>query len=542
MSEGPVIAVVGSGPIGSAYARVLLEQLPDARVVMFEAGPQLTDRPGESVRNIADPEEKARAREMSQGPQAGGFREQLGLPAGVVVEGMFTARQGTHLLDFGGEGSAHAPTFPAAAAATNVGGQGAHWTCAIPRPAFSEKIPFIDDREWEELISTAEELLHHQAAAFADSPIGGAIRTLLDREFGAELADGYGVGTLPVAGDPQPDGSMVWAGADTVLGPLIDDGTDEAARFTLRDLTLVRRVEHEGGVVSGVTVEDLRTRKTSFVPADVVVVAADAFRSPQLLWASGIRPKALGRYLTEHHVVISTVALDGERMSELVSEEEYATELARRAAHAADPVAAVNRIPFSEPDHPFSLQVMYAENPPFQLDPAHPHAGNRWGYVNMGYGVRKHPRVEDGVSFADDELDYRGFPNMTIEYALTDVENAEIAEATARLKRAGAALGTFVADPRLLPNGSSLHYMGTMRMGAVDDGTSVADPDSRVWGFENLVVGGNALIPTANTMNPTLTSVAIAVRGARAIADRLRSRAVAGELAARADSPVDVRR
>ena len=61
---------------------------------------------------------------MSQGPQAGEFRESLGIPGGTVVEGMFTARQGTHLLDFGGEGSAHAPTFPAAAGATNVGGQG----------------------------------------------------------------------------------------------------------------------------------------------------------------------------------------------------------------------------------------------------------------------------------------------------------------------------------------------------------------------------------------------------------------------------------
>ena len=95
---------------------LLVEGLPDARVVMFEAGPQLTADPGESVRNIADPDEKARAREMSQGPQAGAFRESLGLPAGVVVEGMFTARQGTHLIDFGGAGSGHAPTFPAAAA------------------------------------------------------------------------------------------------------------------------------------------------------------------------------------------------------------------------------------------------------------------------------------------------------------------------------------------------------------------------------------------------------------------------------------------
>jgi len=521
VEHSPVITVVGSGPIGSAYARVLLDTLPHARVIMFEAGPQITDRPGASVRNIADPAAKERAREMSQGPQAGAYRESLGIPAGVVVEGMFTARQGTHLLDFGGEGSAHAATFPAAAAATNVGGQGAHWTCAIPRPAFSEKVDFIGDEEWEELISAAEGLLHHQAAAFADSPVGGAIRALLEREFGAELPEGHGVGTLPVAGDPQPDGSMVWAGADFVLGPLLDEGAAQAARFELRDLTLVRRVEHEAGRATGVTVEDLRTGQTSFVPADLVVVAADAFRSPQLLWASGIRPAALGRYLTEHHVVISTVALDGERMAELVTVEQLEAELARRSVHAADPVAAVNRIPFSEPDHPFSLQVMYAENPPFPLDDSHPHAGNRWGYVNMGYGVRKHPRVEDGVRFDDAEPDYRGFPNMTIEYALTDRENAEIAQATERLRRAGAALGTFIAEPRLLPNGSSLHYMGTMRMGAADDGTSVADPWSRVWGVQNLVVGGNALIPTANTMNPTLMSVALAVRGARKAAESL---------------------
>ncbi len=156
MSHHPTIAIVGSGPIGSAYARVLVEQLPDAHVVMFEAGPQLTAIPGESVRNIADPDEKERAREMSQGPQAGALRESLGIPAGVVVEGMFTARQGTHLIDFGGEGSGHAPTFPAAAASTNVGGLGAHWTCATPSPAFSEKIPFIADDEWDDLLEIAE--------------------------------------------------------------------------------------------------------------------------------------------------------------------------------------------------------------------------------------------------------------------------------------------------------------------------------------------------------------------------------------------------
>ncbi|MFQ6155272.1 GMC oxidoreductase [Micrococcus luteus] len=523
MSDSPTIAIVGSGPVGSAYARVLLEEHPEARVIMFEAGPQLSGIPGESVRNIADPEAKARAREMSQGPQAGAYRESLGIPAGTVVEGMFTARQGTHLLDFGGEGSAHAPTFPAAAAATNVGGQGAHWTCATPSPAFSEKVPFIPDWEWEDLLGRAKELLHVQGAAFADSAVGAGIRSLLEEEFAGELPEGYGVGTLPVAGDPQPDGSMRWAGADVVLGPLIDPSSPLSARFELRDLSLVRQVELDGTRVTGLTVEDLRTRTMSFVAADLVVVAADAFRSPQLLWTSGIRPAALGRYLTEHPVVISTVALDGQKMERFVSEAELDDELARRALNAADPVAAVNRIPFSEPDHPFSVQVMYSETTPFPLDPSHPHAGNRWGYVNMGYGLRKRPRFEDGVTFDDSELDYRGFPAMTITYALTDSEQAEIAEATARLRRAGTALGEFVAEPRLMPNGSSLHYQGTMRMGETDDGTSVADPWSRVWGYDGLVVGGNALIPTATTMNPTLMSVALAVRGAQRAAASLAS-------------------
>jgi pyranose oxidase len=517
----PHVVIVGSGPIGATYARLLLETLQDARVTMVEAGPQITQRPGASVRNIAAPDARAEARMRSQGPQAGRHCEELGIPAGTVVEGSFTARQGTHLVDFGGPGSGHAPTFPAAAVATNVGGQGSHWTCAVPRPGFSEVIPFIPPQEWEELIGRAEELLNATTTAFASSPVGAAIRALLAEEFAADLPDGYGPGLLPVAGTENPDGTMTWTGTDVVFGSLIEPGSSTAQRFVLRDLTLAVRVEHIGGVATGVRVRDLRTGQEETLAADAVVVAADALRSPQLLWASAIRPPALGHYLTEHPVVISTVALDAAAMSRFATDADLDAELARRARNATDPVSAVNRIPFSEPDHPFAAQIMYSETTPFPLDPAHPHAGNRWGYVNMGYGLRKRPRYEDAVTFDDAEPDYRDLPTMTITYALTDAELAEVETATALLRRAGAALGAFVAEPRLMPNGSSLHYQGTMRMGETDDGSCVADPWSRVWGYANLVVGGNGLIPTATAVNPTLTSVALAIRGARRLATQL---------------------
>ena len=91
------------------------------------------------------------------------------------------------------------------------------------------------------------------------------------------------------------------------------------------------------------------------------------------------------------------------------------------------------------------------------------------------------------------------------------------------LRRAGSSLGVFPpgGEPRVMPKGSSLHYMGTVRMGEADDEASVCDAWSRVRGFENLFVGGNGVIPTANACNPTLTSVALAVRACERLVELL---------------------
>ena len=55
------------------------------------------------------------------------------------------------------------------------------------------------------------------------------------------------------------------------------------------------------------------------------------------------------------------------------------------------------------------------------------------------------------------------------------------------------------------------HMTGTTRMTAQDDGTGVADYRGRVWGYDNLHLATNGLIPTRMAVNPTLTGVCLAI-------------------------------
>jgi choline dehydrogenase-like flavoprotein len=480
------LLIVGSGPVGSTYARVVSERVPDARILMVDAGPVLTDPPGLNLKNLDDEEAVQRARELSQGPPGAPVGD-VGIPH---VEGTITARQGTHLVDPSGTG------MPAAALSTCVGGMGAHWTCATPRPFGSERITFLREAELDGALGAAESLLSTTSMAFAESPQGAAIRGLLAEEFDADLPVDRKVGILPVAGRAE-NGRVRWTGVDTLLEPLL-----ASDRFELRPETLCRALVVRGERVSGAVVEHRPSGAREAVDAAAIVVAADPLRTPQLLWASGIRPPALGRYLTEHPLTFAVAVVDPDRVPTL----------AATRSRPYDPVMSVITVPFSE-RHPYHAQLMHVERIPFPL-PGFRDVEAPSGLVTMGWGFRKWPRPDDRVVFSDDRSDPFGMPAMAIDYELTDRELAEQDQALENLARAGAALGEFPpgGEPRVMPKGSSLHYMGTIRMGEADDGTSVCDAWSRVWGVENLFVGGNGVIPTANACNPTLTSVALAVR------------------------------
>ena len=507
MSSDCDVVIVGSGPVGCAYARILSERAPHLRILMLEAGPRLADIPGVNVRNETDAAVRARYQLASEGREAAadpGHRAE------------YSARPGTHRVRRRPPGQPDQEGMPDASASTNVGGMGAHWTCACPSPYGSERIPFIKDQEWAELEAEAARLLHVTSDGFA--PTAGARAALagLAAAFDAGRPPGRQVQPMPLACTPRPGAAPRWSGADTVLGPLAL-GAHE--RFELRPDTVACRVLHSGGQVSGVEVAGRGGTRTE-ISARVVVVAADALRTPRLLWASGLRSAALGRYLNDQPQVVAAVsvrvpdAAPGGEAGPVSAELNYG----QGQGDQRDLLAGVAWVPFADGLHPFHGQVMQLDASPVDLGVADPSGA----VVGLGWFCAKDIRAQDRLEFDDSQPDAFGLPAINIHYQLTSRDLDQIQLAMAQQRRAAEALGGFIhrGEPRLLPAGTSLHYQGTVRMGETDDGTCVCDPDSAVWGLAGLYVGGNGVIPTATACNPTLTSVALAVRAARAIAER----------------------
>jgi choline dehydrogenase-like flavoprotein len=170
-------------------------------------------------------------------------------------------------------------------------------------------------------------------------------------------------------------------------------------------------------------------------------------------------------------------------------------------------VLSASVVPFADPQHPYQGGVAHA---PRTLSGER--APSPAGAAVLVWWGRTTPRTENRVSFSDTEKDWCGMPTLSIEFELADRDRDELERGAGLLDAAASALGHYLPgrEPQASPLGSSLHYEGTVRMGEQDDGGSVCDQWSRVWGIPNLFVGGNGVIPTATTCNPTLMSVALA--------------------------------
>ncbi|MBS1596895.1 MAG: GMC family oxidoreductase N-terminal domain-containing protein [Bacteroidetes bacterium] len=511
------VLIIGSGPIGATFARMISDALPKTKIVMIDLGPKLTKRAGMHVKNISDAVERESAQIKSQGPH------QKAYPLTTVAERANAAKDGNLSLDMLARPGTHLVTdnitdlkknqMPAASYSSNVGGMGAHWTCACPRPGNEEKIPFIPEQEYEFAFAKAEELLCVTQNAFAECAEGVAIQKVLGDVMNHQLSKNRQVQPMPLACKVDENGERYWVGSDIILGELAEPGYDK--NFELKSETICRKLFTDGKNITGALIEHLPTKKIEEIKAKITIVACDALRTPQLLWASGIRPKALGHYLNEHPFVFCFVELNDELV-----EKSFAKKYDQSSR--SEPTIGVFWVPFDAPNHPFHGQIMHMDVSPIKIETNQ----NPKHIVGLGWGCTKEIQYEDHIEFSETEKDYLGMPKLNLRFTLTENDKMQIEKVKSLQIKIAKAFGKIIqeGEQTLMPAGTSLHLQGTTRMGKINDGTSVCDSHSNVWGYSNLFVGGNGVIPMPTTSNPTLTSVAMAVRASKKIISLLENK------------------
>jgi pyranose oxidase len=504
------VLIIGSGPIGAAFARTLCK--PGRKVIMVEAGQYGSRRAGECRKN-----DWAFQRDLNgYGYFVRGQMFPVSVPPASVPS---TANALNPLQD-------PDTNLPGAVLSYAVGGMAVHWTCAIPEQHPDlERHGFIDADEWSGLYHRARELLNCHTDVFSNSSRHKALRAYLEKH-------SYRPVDTPLAAERRPGAEFArFSGTDTVLGDLADvsPGYDPNAGFVLLPGHAVRRLvrdpANEHRIVSA-EVSDVIANRTFSISADTFVVAAGWLHTPQILWVSGIHThggSALGRYLHDHTFTATTIVLREEVLEQMRSE---ADDVLAAAEDQNDPAP----IGISKREPPPHMYLPVSENQlwhgmifreSFQFDPLPADIDDR-RVVDLKWFGMIDPVESNYVEFsADGNRDRLGMPQPTFHVRLGEEDKRRMADMKKHMTEVAGVLGSPLPgyEPREIPLGASTHTMGLTRMGAEDDHgrTSVVDPFSKVWGLDNLYVGGNCVLPTRNACNPTLTSMALALRSADSI-------------------------
>ncbi|MBL0888037.1 choline dehydrogenase [Myceligenerans sp. I2] len=490
--------------MGSTIARLVREARPGARIVMVDAGKAIGDTPGLHLHDVPDPDLWERYNERVASGIQGMYTGSGTAPRpahdgrrprpGMFRPGMVRA----------GEFGEDAEAMPAAAIAWNAGGMGVHWTAATPWPAGTEVFDGGDPHGWAADLRTAQRVLGVHPSPIGPTEPGRVVLDVLRKHLAGVGPSDRAPQPMPMAVQPATQGPTPRTGPSLVFPPIAAGGDD---RFALYTETLATSLLVDGGQVRGAHVRQVADGTERDVLAHTVVVCADALRTPQLLFASGIRPWALGRHLNEHAFITGRVLLDLDR---------FGIDLAtlprpRPGEFCTDSLW----IPQNGPDQPFHGQIM---NTTYVTGTGHPLAHS----VGLSLYSPVESRPDNRLVFSRTETDAAGMPRIGIEFTYSRTDLDLIDRALAQVQELAELFGPFdpATERALLPPGSSLHLTGTVRVGRHDDGTSVADPAGRVWGFENLYVAGTGAVPTPVVANATLTGAVTAVHTARAVARR----------------------
>ncbi|WP_118181526.1 GMC family oxidoreductase [Paraburkholderia phosphatilytica] len=137
-------------------------------------------------------------------------------------------------------------------------------------------------------------------------------------------------------------------------------------------------------------------------------------------------------------------------------------------------------------------------------------------YVNINSFHEHLPEPQNRVVPSADHKDSLGIPQPEIYYSINDYVKKSAANTRELYAQIANLLGgTEVAfDDTFAPNN---HIMGTTIMGS-DASSSVVDPDCRTHDHQNLFIASSGVMPTAASVNCTLTIAALSLK----LADKLK--------------------
>ncbi|CAM4413127.1 GMC family oxidoreductase [Paenibacillus alkaliterrae] len=123
----------------------------------------------------------------------------------------------------------------------------------------------------------------------------------------------------------------------------------------------------------------------------------------------------------------------------------------------------------------------------------------------------------------DRRKDAFGVPEIQVRFSYSTADWAVIDEMRKAVDKVASTMQALLTPTDdlpavcLVPPGADYHEAGTCRMG-IDSSTSVVDRNCQIHGISGLYVADNSVLPTTGAANPTLTTVALAIRTADHIA------------------------
>lgn len=387
------------------------------------------------------------------------------------------------------------PEFPGALLITLLGGRTMFWGAVCPRMHASDlKDWSISPQEMDSYYNIAEEVMN-VTPFYAQSSF---TETLLNRMRRNGFPEAE---RTPVAADMEATSygqihSNVIFSSIVFLGRALNE-----LPFDLAVSTKAVQILTEQGGVSGVRVMS-KDKQSYVLNAKTVVVSASTLETPRLLLYSGIPGNAIGHYLTNHSSLFAPSIIGRDQFPELMGNLGIL-------------------VPYSNL-RPYQIQIgsnfwsQYEEKP----------ISDKLVVDLLGFG-KVEPRYENKVSLDPGRRDDYGVPLIRVHFSYSEKDQFVIRQMANGLIRAAEAMGTQLVTKSGVPDicmrlpGRPFHDTGTCRIGD-NPMTSATNRYGQIHGISGLYVADNSVLPSSGGANPTLTTVALAIRTADYIAGQMK--------------------